>query len=270
MIHKKADPKAVTVARAVQEQAPNDAVIVLFGSRARGDYHERSDIDLMMLVPDRDASGHDAWAAASRTARAVAEREYGRPVAVDVLQIDHPRFRRGRRAVNHVAYDIIRDGIPMTQIPFSAIDPDARDDDGYPDNWPDISERLRDALRAFGYMRYDLADGAEKYLGRNGQETLEHCYKALISALGVAYPRTHDLRELEAQLDQLSERHGLHIPPCLDWLEGFYGGKRYDPPGPIPIEPQAFFEQVEQVKDAIIARVHEITGTSESDLYPDR
>ena len=266
MAHKQADPKAVAVAQAVQEQVRNDAVIVLFGSRARGDYHQRSDIDLMMLVPDRDTSGHDAWAAASRTARAAAEREYGRPVAVDVLQIDHPRFRRGRRAVNHVAYDIIRDGIPMTQIPFSAIDPD--DDDGYPDNWIDVSERLRDALRAFGYMRYDLADGAEKYLGRNGQETLEHCYKALISALGVAYPRTHNLRELEAQLDQLSERHGLNIPPSDGWLDNFYGGERYSAPPPIPISPQEFFEQVEQVKDAIVARVYEITGTSEADLYP--
>ena len=270
MLHKKADPKAVAVAQAVQEQVEDDAVIVLFGSRARGDYRQRSDIDLMMLVPDRDASGHDAWVAASRTARAAAEREYGCRMEVDVLQIDHPRFRRGRRAVNHVAYDIIRDGIPMTQIPFSAIDPDADDDDGYPDNWPDISERLKDALDSFRHMRYDLADGSEKYLGRNGQETLEHCYKALVSALGVAYPRTHNLRELETQLDQLSERHGLHIPPCLDWLEGFYGGKRYDPPGPIPIEPQAFFDQVEGVKDAIIARVREITGTSEADLYPDR
>ena len=270
MVHKKADLKAVAVAQAVQAQVKDDAVIVLFGSRARGDHHPRSDIDLMMLVPDRDASGHDAWVAASRTARAAAEREYGHSVQVDVLEIDHPRFRRCRRAVNHVAYDIIRDGIPMTQIPFSAIDPDADGDDGYPDNWPDISERLKDALDSSRHMRYDLADGAEKYLGRNGHETLEHCYKALISALGVAYPRTHDLRELEAQLDQLSERHALHIPPCLDWLEGFYGGKRYDPPGPIPIEPQAFFEQVEQVKDTIIARVYEITGTSEDDLYPDQ
>ncbi len=270
MVHSKADPKAVVVARAVQDQVQGDAVIVLFGSRARGDHNRGSDIDLMMLVPDRGASGYEAWAAASRTARAAAELEYGYPVEVDVLQIDHPRFRRGRRAVNHVAYDVTRDGIPMTQIPFSAIDPDADGVDGYPDNWPDISERLRDALDSFRSMRHDFADGAEKYMGRHAQETLEHCYKALISALGVAYSRTHNLRELEAQLDQLSERHGLHIPPCLGWLEGFYGGKRYDPPGPIPIEPQAFFEQVEQVKDAIVARVHEITGTSEADLYPDR
>ena len=197
---------------AVQEEVLNNAVIVLFGSRARGDHSGRSDIDLMMLVPDRDASGYDAWVAASRAARAAAEREYGYAVKVDVVQIDHPRFRRGRRAVNHVAYDIIRDGIPMTQIPFSAIDPDA-DDDGYPDNWPDISERLRDALRArSGRCAMTLPTAPKSTWAGNAQETLEHCYKALISALGVAYPRTHNLRELEAVLDQLSERHASAYP----------------------------------------------------------
>ena len=266
MEHLKADPKAVAVARAVQEQVQRDTVIVLFGSRARGDYCKRSDIDLMMLVPDRAASGRDAWVAASRVARTAAEREYGHPVEVDVLQIDHPRFRRGRRAVNHVAYDVTRDGIPMTQIPSNALDPEA-DDDGYPDNWPDISERLRDAQDSFRSMRHDLADGAEKYMGRHAQETLEHCYKALISSLGVAYPRTHNLRELEVQLVQLSERHGLHIPPSDGWLDNFYGGERYSAPPPIPVLPQEFFARVEQVKDAIVARVYEITGTSDADLY---
>ena len=270
MTGQKADPKAIAVARAVQDAAPADAVIFLFGSRARGDYRQRSDIDLMMLVPDRDSSGTETSADARRIARAVAEREYGYAMEVDVLQLDHPRFRRCRRAVNHVAYDITRDGIPMTQIPFSAIDPNADDDDGYPDNWPDISERLRDALDSFRSMRHDFADGAEKYMGRHAQETLEHSYKALISALGAAYPRTHNLRELEAQLDQLSERHGVHIPPSLSWLDNFAGGERYGAPPPLPISPQAFFEQVEQVKDAIVARVYEITGTTEADLYPDR
>ena len=263
--HKLADPKAVAVARAVQDAAPQGAVVILFGSRARGDYNARSDVDLMMLVPAREGY-HNALAAVSETARAAAQREYGFAMPVDVVQLDHPRFRRGRRAVNHVAYDIIRDGIPMTQIPFSAIDPDSDGDDGYPDNWPDIVERLRDALDSFRHMRYDLADGAEKYLGRNAHETLEHSYKALISALGVAYPRTHSLRELEAVLDQLSERHGIHIPPSSDWLSNFIGGERYAAPSPLTVSQQEFFDQVEQVKDAIIARVYEITGTTAADL----
>ena len=265
--NKLADPKAVAVARAVQDMAPREAVVILFGSRARGDYNEWSDVDLMLLVPDGE-SYYQVKAAVCETALTAAKREYGFAMPVDVGHLAHPRFRRGRRAVNHVAYDIIRDGIPMTQIPFSAIDPDSDSDgdDGYPDNWPDIVERLKDALNYFRHMRYDLDAGAEKYLGRNAHETLEHCYKALISALGVAYPRTHKLRELEALLDRLSERHAIHIPPSSAWLSNFTGGERYEAPSPLPVSHQEFFDEVEQVKDAIIARVYEITGTTAADL----
>ena len=265
-----AEPKALAVAKAAQAAAPADAVIILFGSRARGDYHGRSDIDLAALSPTAAewGVGGASYAAVSAAARAAGEKEYGYAMPVDLLPLDYPRFRRCRRAVNHVAHHIARDGIPMTQVPFYALDPDAAGDgdDGYPDNWPDISERLRDALDSFRLMRHDYNDGAEKYMGRHAHETLEHTYKALISALGASYPRTHNLRDLERLLNLLSERHGVHIPPSLEWLEAFYGARRYDPPGSLPIAPAAFFAQVEQVKDAIIARVYEITGTSEADL----
>ena len=40
----KPDPLALEIARAAQEWA-EPAVVVLFGSRARGDYREDSDID---------------------------------------------------------------------------------------------------------------------------------------------------------------------------------------------------------------------------------
>ena len=151
--------------------------------------------------------GGASYAAVSAAARAAGEREYGCAMPVDLLPLDYPRFRRCRRAVNHVAHHIARDGIPMTQVPFSALDPDAAGDgdDGYPDNWPDISERLRDALDSFRSMRHDYNDGAEKYMGRHAHETLEPTYKALISALGASYPRTHNLRDLERLLDRLSE-----------------------------------------------------------------
>ncbi len=267
MIQRKADPKAVAVARAVQDSVPEDTVIVLFGSRARGDHNRLSDIDLMVLQPDGNASNPDAMAATCRAANALAEKEYGHTVTVDILHLDHPRFRRGRCAVNHVAYDITRDGIPMTRIPHDAINSDDFDD-GYPDNWPDISERLRDAPDSFRSMRHDLDDGAEKYMGRHAQETLEHCYKALLSTLEIAYPRTHNLRELEALLERHSEQHGLFIPRSLDWLENFSGGGRYSSPAPITVPPQELFEQIERVKDAIIARVYQVTGTTEADLYP--
>ena len=269
MVQEKADPKAVAVARAVQEAAPEGVVVVLFGSRARGDYNRRSDIDLMALSPGIGTEEPDfsLCRAIEQTARILARREYGWEMAVDVINFDHQRFRHCRHAINHVAYDIAKDGIPMAEFPA---DPGNHEEGEYRDNWLDTRERIRDAESCFRYMRYALDDEGEKYLGRHGQETLEHCYKALIAALGEAYPRTHDLRELESRLGELQSKHGVNIPPSPDWLTYFSGGVRYQHPPQIPEPPRDFFERVEQVKDAIIARVYEITGTTESDLYPDR
>ena len=269
MVQQKADPKAIAVARSVQETAPDDVVIVLFGSRARGDYNRRSDIDLMALVPETGTEGPDFSLCRSieKSARTFALREYGWEMSVDVINFDHRRFRHCQRAINHVAYDITKDGIPMAELP----DGSGNHDEGeYRDNWLDTRERIRDALSSFRHMRYDLNDEDEKYLGRHGQETLEHCYKALIAALGEAYPRTHDLRELESRLAKLQSQHEISIPPSPDWLSYFSGGVRYQHPPQIPEPPRDFFERVEQVKDAIIARVYELTGTTEADLYPDK
>ena len=263
-----ADPKAIAVVRAVQDAVQNNAVIVLFGSRACGDYRDNSDLDLMMLVPEWQDDTMALYATARQTANKAVRKEYAREMNVDLVEFDHKRFRDRRRAINNVAYDITRDGISMSELPLEAAGSN-EDYDGLPDNWPDTRERIRDALSSFRHLRYDLNDGGEKYLGRNAQETLEHCYKALIAALGVAYQRTHDLRELEAQLAQLQDRHGVNIPASPEWLQFCYGGIRYEHTPQIPESPQVFFERVQQVKDAIIARVYELTGTTESDLYPD-
>ena len=74
-----AEPKALAVAKAAQAAAPADAVIILFGSRARGDYHQRSDIDLAALSPTAAewGVGGASYAAVSAAARAAGEREYG-------------------------------------------------------------------------------------------------------------------------------------------------------------------------------------------------
>ena len=269
MTGQKADPKAIAVARAVQDAVPADAVIFLFGSRARGDYRQRSDIDLMVLTPETGAERSDLSLCGSieKTARTLARREYGWEVPVDVINFDHQRFRHCQRAINHVAYDITKDGIPMGQLPT---EPGKSDDGESRDSWLDTRERIRDAESSLRHSRYALNDEDEKYLGRHGQETLEHCYKALIAALGEAYPRTHDLRELETRLSELQSRHGVHIPPSPDWLRYFSGGARYEHPPQIPEPPRDFFERVEQVKDAIIARVYQLTGTTDADLYPDQ
>ena len=156
----KADPKAIAVARAVQDTVQNDAVIVLFGSRARGDYRANSDLDLMMLVPEWKDDTMALYAAARQTANKAVRKEYACEMHVDLVEFDHKRFRDRRRAINNVAYDITRDGISMSELPLEATGSN-EDYDGLPDNWPDTRERIRDALSSFRHLRYDLNDGTK-------------------------------------------------------------------------------------------------------------
>ena len=72
-----ADPHAVAVARAVNEHEQPQATI-LFGSRARGDYHDQySDIDLLLVC--EQSPGYEiidtARAFAHHTVQAVYHRE---------------------------------------------------------------------------------------------------------------------------------------------------------------------------------------------------
>ena len=46
------DPRALRIAQAIHERE-NPQATILFGSRARGDYEEnRSDVDILLVLPD--------------------------------------------------------------------------------------------------------------------------------------------------------------------------------------------------------------------------
>ena len=73
-VHNRADPKAVAVARAVYDAVRPDSVI-LFGSRARGDYRPDSDIDLLVISDDHASRAKRMKA--QKTANETAHRIYG-------------------------------------------------------------------------------------------------------------------------------------------------------------------------------------------------
>ena len=49
-----ADPVALEIARAAQKAA-EPAVVILFGSRARGDHRPNSDVDLLVVANDEQS-----------------------------------------------------------------------------------------------------------------------------------------------------------------------------------------------------------------------
>jgi len=82
--------------------AAPDAQVILFGSRARGEGHSDSDLDLLVIEPEID----------SRTAEYVRLRRElrGLDVAVDLLLYRSSEADRWRDVPGTFLYDVLREG----------------------------------------------------------------------------------------------------------------------------------------------------------------
>ena len=86
------------------------AMIRLFGSRARGDFHEDSDIDAMVVL-----RGPAGWPERQEVIRIAADVGLAGPGYVDIMPktIAEDEFRRLLREEWRIALDVEREGIPL-------------------------------------------------------------------------------------------------------------------------------------------------------------
>ncbi len=129
------DPRARAVAQAVYD-AVHPLAVILFGSRARGDYRDDSDVDLLVITGD-GADDRATYANARAAAHRKLDELYDLSVGVDVLRFTKSRFAYCRRARNHVAGQALRDGVIVSEADFSPADFPANSSEE-PANWPDI------------------------------------------------------------------------------------------------------------------------------------
>lgn len=80
--------------------------IILFGSAARGQTHEGSDIDLLVIEDEPFGAHRSRFRETSRINRALASFD----VAKDVLLYSVDEVNRWRDSVNHVIAHALRDG----------------------------------------------------------------------------------------------------------------------------------------------------------------
>ena len=198
------DETAIELAKAVQSAVAPDMVI-LFGSRARGDYRPDSDVDLLII------SESGAVAATGQARRAA--REYFRlnppRLGVDVVTMDRKTFNSCHRARNHVAAQALRDGVIMGD---ENLDFPNRHDDQYTDNWPDVRERLQAAYRHIGAFQLLInhPEGEQEMYGFHARQAVENALKAWLSAADLDYRRVHDLAEVAGKvLDDPAESNTL-------------------------------------------------------------
>lgn len=81
--------------------------ILLYGSRARGDYHRDSDVDLAVIVPGLTASMKD------RVLETVAQVEFEHDRPLSVLVFSAEAFDELWARERRIALDIRREGVPV-------------------------------------------------------------------------------------------------------------------------------------------------------------
>ena len=275
------DATGLALAGFVQEMVYPDTVI-LFGSRARGDHRPDSDADLLIVCQTENGTARPRAQSAIRSYF----RKHSPRLRVDVVVITRERFNYCLRAQNHVAAQALRDGVIMSG---ERLNYSSNSDDGYPDSWPDVKERLKATYRQLNTFNRMMEDGnfAQEDYGFHAQRAVENSMKAWMSAAEIRYGRIHDLEELaEALLEHPVEKNtlaGTQLQLLMDytrfgepdeeagshnWLTLYavaysYGGTGFRMNG---LEQNRFRAEINLAVNTYINRAYELTGTSETDL----
>ena len=184
------DQRALALTGDLQARLP-DAQVVLFGSRAMGDWRPESDIDLAVIGGDRDAA-EEALAQLRPEVRA------------QLFHFTRAEFNTGRASLPHIAGQVQRHGLTTAG---EHLPPMAQNNP-----WPGVQDflhaarrKLETALILFGTQ----PQSGEIVLSVHG--ALERCLKAALGAEGVDF-REHLHRDRRHNLCALTELLAAKTP----------------------------------------------------------
>ena len=251
----KYDPKALAVGQAVLRETGAEDVI-LFGSRARGDYREDSDIDLLLIHP---LWQDDNVREKARIAWGVAESFYGISIPVDVVGFTPGEFHHLRHSINSVAAIAAEEGFTMDGQPAGNVY--SNGDDDYSNEWTNTGNRCYHAHAHLRTLRRLVEDDEVMIMvGQQAHQAMEHAMKALISAGGRRYPHHHELLDLERAMRRADPEftHSLESP--LEALNDYSGRLKYNEPYAPLGDHNELYRKVESDVTHIFRRVEELTG----------
>ena len=251
------DPKARAVAKAVYD-ALQPRSVILFGSRARGDFRRDSDVDLLVIT-DGDYLDNNEYMAACDAAHAKSAELYGvrSMLGVDVVSMSAEKFRDCRRAKNHVAGQAARDGVDMNGEPIA---PDGQT----PDNMPDIRQRIINARRELRTLNILVdADADQEPIGFHAQQALENALKGWISALNDEYGNTHNLSALMSTIRMHPAEDESDAGERLRWLTNYAVKYRYAGAVIEMDDRRELFRIVSDTVSAIMERIEILTESAD-------
>ncbi len=255
------DAKAILVARSVEQIATPDDIF-LFGSRARGDWDEASDIDIFTIADSKPAT-KERHRRALKAGQDRALEIYGRPVKIDLVRYSPADFERLRSARTHLTYHALKDGINMNCEPAAH---SGRYPEVEPDNRPDVEQRFinyqRQILAAEALLEQGL--GYEE-VGQQFQRCLENACKGFLAYLeyddgaGNAWRRTHSLAALQAAIRTLPNGQRILGDADFAFLDEYAIDAPYEGiQEPLPDE----YEVLESIKATVNAMMAFIAAAS--------
>lgn len=288
--HQVADQHAVAVARAVQAAVQPDTVI-LFGSRAVGDYRPDSDLDILVVTDGEHQVS--ARLEAEHVARDYMEANPPQ-LELGVIAMNRSTFDYCRRANLHVAGQAAIYGIVMSG---ESLNYQYHYRDDYPDHWPETRQRIRRA-EEYGYNlnHFVETDYYDKTLiGQAAEKALENALKGWLSSLQDDGRYGHAIQDAWDKLVAIEDwsqpgMAGLHqaVQEVFDyttfpdpghnnpdrtgnWLMLYAAIYDY-----APSEHQITRAEETRLRDlvacavaGIIQRIHQISGTDDADVYVD-
>ncbi len=277
----KPDEAGLAVARAVQAATSPD-IVILFGSRARGDHRPGSDVDLLIVCRQGTVAPR------SRAKKAVKRHFQCQEPAfnVDIVVMERDKFDYCQRAKNHIAAQALRDGVAMSD---ERLNYSGQYEDDYSNSWPDVKERLQAAYRHMGTFTREIEhpEGEQESYGFHAQQAVENAMKAWMSAAEIDYRRVHDLEEsaekllwdpvesrtpAATQLSILMEYTRFEEPnhpgEYDNWLNRYAVDYRYSGTGfrMTDLDRDRFRTEINLAVQTFVNRAYELTGTDETDL----
>ena len=281
------DQHALNIARAVQREVAPD-IVILFGARAIGQHREDSDVDLLLVSPDGSKHGGRAGRAASAYMN-----EHPPFLEVNVVNMTLAEFQRNRRAKQHLAGQADHYGVA---IGMERMNRGAGYEDDYPEHWPATRQRLENTAEWSKQFNDMVAEDHwnQKLMGFSAQQQVENALRGLLSAHNDPTTFRHGLhgiweyyvdtyydpnnpatRELYESVIRLLDHTAYEDPDSPtgygNWLVKYAADYRYN----IALKPMDRSEKAAlqtMVNDAInrlVERIHELSGTTEDDVFPD-
>ena len=249
------DANALAVGQAVL-RATGAQEVILFGSRARGDYRPDSDIDLLLVHANRqdDEVRDNAW----HTAKSRIIALYGDGMPLDLVWFAPAEFDRKRRSINNVAAIASQEGITMDgQSAGDKYPNDANDYSG------EIDVTKQHCYRTCAHFRtlLTLIECREIRLmiGQQAHQSIEYALKALISAAGRRYPHHRELVDLENIAHRADRGFTAPLESPLKALNDYDGRLRYNGYARLG-DFNELYRQVESDVGRIFRRVAALTG----------